>query len=112
MELATSSQSSIRIHLDSEYTNMSGNIYKFDISNNTINATTGNNILIQILDGVFPHSFYPIDNSNNILSWKYNDGQTENTEVTPGHYSASELCTELLNDMSGAHADLDVKFNW
>lgn len=112
MELATSSQSSIRIHLDSEYTNMSGNnIYKFDISDNIINATSGNNILIQLLDGVFPHSFYPIDSSNNILSWDYSGNRQTVIEVRPGHYSASELCTELLNDMSGAHADLDVKFN-
>ena len=111
MELATSSQSSIRIHLDSEYANMSGNIYKFDISNNSINATTGNNILIQVLDGVFPHSFYPIDTTNNMLSWEYDGIPKHDIIVTHGHYSASELCTELLNDMSGAHADLDVKFN-
>jgi len=111
MEIATSSQSSRRIHLDSEYADMSGNIYVFDISNNTINATTGNNILIQILDGVFPHSFYPIDNSNNMLSWEYNYGSQNNITVTPGHYSASELCTELYNDMSGSIPNLKVTFN-
>jgi len=111
MELATSSQSSIRIHLDSEYADMSGNIYIFDISNNSINATTGNNILIQVLDGVFPHSFYPIDGSNNMLSWNYNDISQNDIIVTPGHYSASELCTELLNDMSGGRPDLKVTFN-
>jgi hypothetical protein len=109
MELATSSQSSIRIHLDSEYADMSGNIYVFDISNNSINATTGNNILIQVLDGVFPHSFYPIDSSNNMLSWNYSDNSQPDITVTPGHYSASELCTELYNDMSGVISD--VKFN-
>tara|TARA_B110001452_G_scaffold224019_1_gene197417 strand:+ start:1118 stop:1906 length:789 start_codon:yes stop_codon:yes gene_type:complete len=111
MELATSTQSSRRIHLDSEYANMSGNIYTFDISNNSINATTGNNILIQLLDGVFPHSFYPIDGSNNMLSWNYNDISQNDIIVTPGHYSASELCTELLNDMSGGRPDLKVTFN-
>jgi hypothetical protein len=111
MELATSSQSSIRIHLDSEYANMSGNIYKFDISDNIINATTGNNILIQLLDGVFPHSFYPIDNSNNKLSWEYEGQHKDDIIVTPGHYSASELCTELLNDMSGGRPNLKVTFN-
>ena len=69
MELATSSQSSIRIHLDSEYADMSGNIYTFDISNNSISASSENDILIQVLDGVFPHSFYTIHRYNNVLSW-------------------------------------------
>ena len=109
MELATSSQSSIRIHLDSEYADMSGNLYKFDISNNSISASSENDILIQVLDGVFPHSFYPIDTSNNILSWDYNGNPQTNITVTSGHYSASELCTELLNDMSGSITD--VSFN-
>ena len=110
MELATSSQSSTRIHLDSNYANMSGdNIYKFNISNNPITVTDpSNNILIQLLDGVFPHSFYSIESSNNILSWSYNS-VTKHTIVTPGHYSASELCVELYNDMSGVISD--VKFN-
>jgi len=111
MELATSSQSSIRIHLDSEYAIMSDNIYTFNITNKSINATTGNNILIQVLDGVFPHSFYPIDNSNNKLSWEYGGQGQDVIIVTPGHYSASELCTELLNDMSGGRPDLKVTFN-
>ena len=101
MELATSSQSSIRIHLDSEYVNMSGNIYKFDISDNNISAFSENDILIQVLDGVFPHSFYPIDTTNNILSWESGDDKYNNI-IEPGHYSASELCTELFNHMSGS----------
>ena len=108
MELATSSQSSIRIHLDSEYADMSGNTYTFDISNNNVSASSENDILIQVLDGVFPHSFYPIDTSNNMLSWDYSGNPQPDITVTPGHYSASELCTELLNDMSGIS---DITFN-
>ena len=106
---STNTVSNTRVHLDSEYADMSGNIYVFDISNNTIKAKGNNKILIQILDGVFPHSFYAIDEFNNILSWKYNGSSKPPIEVTPGNYTAPELCNELLNDMSGFISD--VTFN-
>ena len=101
--------SNTRVHLDSEYADMSGNIYVFDISNNSIKAKGNNKILIQILDGVFPHSFYAIDSSNNMLSWNYNGNSQPDITATPGNYTASELCTELLNDMSGVISN--VTFN-
>ena len=104
MEQSNADTSIIKIFLDSE--NILGiaenGAYIFDISKD-ITSTASENIMIELTEASIPHSFYPIDSSNNT----FNIGE-QVFSISGGNYTASELCKKIENDPS---SEITCTFN-